>query len=101
MPYTTEASRSQGITLTDIFITPEAVKEKLKKLNPNKAYGPDGIPSRVLKELNEQLALPLSILFNKSLHEGKIPQDWKEADVVPLIKKEDKALKQKITDPYF
>ena len=87
MPSTTEASRSQGIFLADIFITPDAVKDKLKKLDPNKAHGPDGIPSRVLKELNEQLALPLSILFNKSLQEGKIPHDWKEAEVVAIFKK--------------
>ena len=87
MPSTIEASRSQGITLSDICITPEAVKDKLKKLNPNKAQGPDGIPSRVLKELNEQLALPLSILFNKSIQEGKIPHDWKEAEVVAIFKK--------------
>ena len=87
IPSTTEASRSHGITLSDICITPEAVKDKLKKLNPNKAHGPDGIPSRVLKELSEQLALPLSILFNKSLQEGRVPNDWKEAEVVAIFKK--------------
>ena len=87
MPSTTEASRSHGKTLLDISITPENVQDKLKKLNPNKAQGPDGIPSRVLKELNKQLALPLSILFNKSLREGKIPKDWKEAEVVAIFKK--------------
>ena len=87
MPSTTEASRSHGIFLADIVITPDAVKDKLRNLDPNKAHGPDGIPSRVLKELHEQLSLPLSMLFNKSLQEGKIPMDWKEAEVVAIFKK--------------
>ena len=82
-----EAERSQGITLMDMQVTPEAVCKKLKNLNPNKAQGPDAIPSRVLKELHKELSLPLSTLFNKSITEGVIPKDWKEANVTAIFKK--------------
>jgi len=87
MPPDHEAERSEGITLNDIQVTPKAVADKLKNLNSNKAHGPDGIPSRVLKELYSELSVPLSILFNKSIHEGVVPQDWREATVTAIFKK--------------
>ena len=31
----------RSLTLTDIKVTPKAVQDKLSKLNPNKAQGPD------------------------------------------------------------
>ena len=43
-----------------------------------KASGPDGISNRVLKELADQIAITLSLLFNQSIVDGKIPADWKE-----------------------
>ena len=73
--------------LSEIIVTKEAVNNKLKKLNPAKAMGPDKIPSIVLKELSEELSLPLSIIFNKSLHSGIVPSEWKTAEVSAIFKK--------------
>ena len=87
IPVLDEGSRSDNILLTDILITPLAVKEKLGQLNVNKAQGPDKIPPRVLKELCTQLAVPLSTLFNKSVESGKLPSEWKQAEVVGIFKK--------------
>ena len=87
LPDREEASRSSGTTIIDICITPQAVENKLKDLNVCKAQGPDGIPARVLKELSHELAIPLSIVFNKSIEEGSIPEDWKKAHVIPIFKK--------------
>ena len=63
----------------------------LKKLNPNKAPGPDGIHGKVLKNCAHSLAYPLSVLFNLSFSTGCIPPDWKLALVVPVHKKGDKS----------
>ena len=41
----------------------------------------------MLKELQNELVTPLCILFNKSLQEGKIPDDWRTANVTPIYKK--------------
>ena len=38
-------------------------------------------------ELSRELSVPLSILFNKYLEEGKIPSEWKSANVVAILKK--------------
>ena len=69
------------------MITPESVKKKLVNLDPSKAQGPDGIPSKILKELCEELSEPVYKLFNLSLQSGTVPEDWKTADVVALFKK--------------
>lgn len=87
VPHVSDAEYSEGITLSEVVVTPAAVKEKLLKLNVNKAHGPDGIPPRVLKELATELAEPLSLLFNKSIQNGIIPNDWKEATVTAIFKK--------------
>ena len=72
---TVTGSKSNNILLSDIRVTPAAVMKKLKELNQNKAQGLDLVPPKGLKELSEQLALPLCILFNKTLELGQIPTD--------------------------
>jgi hypothetical protein len=76
-----------GSLLEEIKLSPSAVKKKLDKLNPSKSPGPDGLHPMLLKEAAEFLALPLSILFNKSLEEGTVPQSWKQACITPIYKK--------------
>ena len=73
--------------LTDLFLTKAAVREKLNNLDPNKATGPDGIPSIILKALSTELCSPLCVIFNKSIQEGQIPSDWKSAEVTAIFKK--------------
>ena len=46
--------------------------------------------ARVLKELTVEIAPALKMLFDKSLTEGKLPKQWKDADVVALFKKGNK-----------
>ena len=54
-----------------------------------KAPGPDGIASTMLKHTAAQVAFPLALIFNISLNEGNIPDDWKRANVVPVHKSGD------------
>jgi len=77
--------------LQDMTITPDMVKKKLLKLNPNKSPGPDSHHPMVFMNLAECLASPLASLFSKCMREGHVPQRWKEAAVTPIYKKGDKA----------
>ena len=77
-------------TMDDIVIDEKGVLKQLKTLNPYKAAGPDGISPRVLRELAEVLAAPLTTLFQTSLDKGAVPQDWKTALVSPAYKKGEK-----------
>ena len=49
--------------------------------------GPDGIYPRVLRELAEVLAKPVSIIYQQSWSKGEVPDDWKLANVTPIYKK--------------
>ena len=46
----------------------------------------DDIPPILLVETAEALALPISMIFKKSLEEGCIPDDWRKAKVAPIYK---------------
>ena len=59
----------------------------LHNLKPHKAAGPDRLPSRFLKEVANEIALPLSLIFQASLNQGAPPVVWKSAMVVPVFKK--------------
>ena len=56
------------------------------------ATGPDSIPSFIFKAAADQLAPILTELYQKSLNTGAVPQDWKDAHVVPLFKKDERHL---------
>jgi len=85
IPIPTERHYNEEIT--DIDICFEEVQQRLKNLNPNKAMGPDNVHPRVLKELADTLAVPLQILYVKTVQEGKLPDAWKTANVTPIYKK--------------
>ena len=72
--------------LEQLFVTPEIIAKKIKKMKTNKSLGVDGIPPKQVKEIVEQISTPLAKLFNLSL-EGIVPSEWKEANITPLFKK--------------
>ena len=65
------------------------VLSNVSNLKPHKASGPDSIPPTVLKELSNEIAPILQIIFQISLTTGQVPDDWKEANVAPIFKKGD------------
>ena len=48
----------------------------------------DEVKERLLKECSEQIAHILCSHFIHSLNKGKIPREWKSADVTPIDKKD-------------
>ena len=73
--------------LENIIITEHQMYTSLKSLKTSKSPGPDEIHPRILKELANELSYPLTLLFNKTLEKGKIPAEWKIAQVRPIFKK--------------
>ena len=78
--------------ITRLCVLEEDVQKKLRSLNPYKSCGPDGIQSRLLRELADYLAGPIAALFNSTLHRGEVPADWKKANISPIFKKGSKSL---------
>ena len=61
--------------------------------SPNRTGpGVDGVHPRLLNETAERrpIAEPLTVIFNKSLQEGKVPAAWKVAHVTAIYRKKGK-----------
>ena len=73
--------------LNNVIFTGEKVKEKLARLKPSAAPGPDKVWAKVLHSLADVLAEPLALVFSKLLDEGCVPAIWRHANVCPVFKK--------------
>ena len=67
-------------------ITVSDVLAQLWRLDVRKATGQDGISARLLKSVAEELANPLTYIFNLSLQSGIIPSAWKQSNTTPVHK---------------
>ena len=76
--------------LEDIELTEEMIKKKLKNLKTTKSPGPDKIHPRILKELSDSLTKPLFLLFQASIDQEQIPEEWRTATVSAIFKKGNK-----------
>ena len=65
----------------------EELTKALKDMKEKAAAGPDEIPPRFLKELGPGAAELLLVIFNQSWESGFCPHYWRDAEIVPLLKK--------------
>lgn len=78
-----------GPTVTALQVTQTQVLKALKKVNPHKAVGPDGMPPRVLKACGEQLTGVYINIFNTSLSQVVVPRILKTTTIKPVLKRRD------------
>ena len=74
----------------EITVDHKGVLKLLNNLKIHKASGPGGLSARVLKECSSEIAPILALIYNESLAQGTVPDDWRQASVAPIFKKGDK-----------
>ena len=72
-------------------VTPREVVEMVRLINVQSSVGPDSISPRFLKNCIANLAYPLSKIFNISINQSFIPDEWKIANITPIFKSGDRS----------
>ena len=76
-----------NIPMEEITVNEELILHKIKLLNEHKAWKPDNVHPKLLKEYAGDLAVPLSKIFDKSLSSGEVPSQRRKASVTAVHKK--------------
>ncbi|KFW73413.1 hypothetical protein AS28_09122, partial [Pygoscelis adeliae] len=63
------------------------VQDHLRHLKVHKSMAPNEIHPQVLKELVDEVAKTLSIIFEKLWQSSEVPTDWKRGNITPIFKK--------------
>ena len=71
--------------MDDLVVSAADVFKVLASLDTKKACGSDGISPRILKECANELSYSLAALFIYTLAAGKLPREWKVANVVVIL----------------
>ena len=77
--------------LSDMAMSREKVWGLLGRFRADKAPGVDELSSRLMLHFPDEILAPVCMLFEKSLREGRVPEDWRRANVVPIYKAGDRA----------
>ena len=77
--------------LRHVNFSSKEISDKIMSLKSHSAPGPDGITVRILQDQCTSLSEALCIVFNKSMHSGVVPEDWRRANITPIFKKGSKS----------
>ena len=84
-----ERVKNKNLHFSLKMVTAQTVKKLMQKMAKKKSKGNDGIPQDCLLLGQEVIAGPLTEVINSSITTGAFPEEWKEAIVVPILKKGD------------
>ncbi len=86
----TEVTTDVTIPVLDEQISAVEVQEQMKRMHPDRACGPDGLPPGVFSLLPVQWVLTIATLFNNVFVSGTYPCSWIKAKVFTIFKKGDR-----------
>ena len=86
LPNILAAPVTDSQTLTELSVSLQDVQRALHGLDARKAPGSDGIPTRLLVVLANEIAPCVHHIFSLSLHTATVPTEWKSATVRPIYK---------------
>ena len=72
--------------MLEFRVNKQEVMKLMKELKERKALDPDGVSGFILKECRNQLVVPIYDIIKCSIVTGKVPREWKRADIIPIYK---------------
>ena len=72
-------------SMDSVVFNRAGVEHLLKNLDSKKVNDPDKLPTTLLKITASEIGV--TFLFNQSYDSGELPEDWRNAHVVPIFKK--------------
>lgn len=78
-------------TIHSIQVTEQYVLKLIANVDATKGAGTDKIPPTFFINCANSLAVPIALIFNRCLRDGYFPKIWKQAHIVPVHKKGQKA----------
>ena len=76
-------------------VNKEVILEIINPLNINKAHVYDDISIRMINLCGKSVVKPLSMIFNNCIDTGTFPDIWKQPNIIPVHKKDDKQIVDK------
>ena len=76
--------------IAKLNISAPGIEKLLRKLNEKKAFGPDSIPNQFPVNTAKATSLIPGKIFSQSLYTGTLPGDWRDANISPIFKKDDR-----------
>ena len=73
--------------MTRIEISEETVRKLLSDLDISKSPGPDKLHPRILHDLCNEIAKPITTIFSRSLRTMDIPGEWRDGWITAIFKK--------------
>ena len=71
----------------DKKLTLNELQAALRQLKAKKLPGPDAITNEILTNLGNKATCKLLEIFNHSWATGTLPHTWREATMIPILKK--------------
>ena len=93
------SKQTLNISSNKIDFSQSVIIKALKKLKASGSAGPDLFPALFWRNAAIGVALPLSIIFSNSFALSTLPDEWRLATVIPVLKKA--ALQIQITIDQF
>ena len=67
-------------------VSKEEVMENMQRMKNGKAVGPDDIPVEVWKCLGESGLKFLTKLYNRTMENERMPEEWRDSVLIPIFK---------------
>ena len=86
----TQLLRRTNESLNTINFTEDDILNVVKKLDHSKAHGHDPISIGMVQICGKAICKPSYLIFSSCVELGIFPTEWKEANVIPIHKRDDK-----------